>query len=263
MDRERVAPETGDEPAKKKWPAWVFLFVLLILIAALVAVYWFLFRVKTVETVPSAHYSAEEIVEAAAIPDGIHLYSFSSRDVEKRIKSRCPYVRSIEITRTVPDTISIRVTEDAAVFSTTIFSETWALSADLRPLERITDADAAGGDLLLLRLPEVAVAVAGEPIEFVKGEGAAYVYDVLAAVSASGLFSRLDRVDLADRSALVMIADGLYRLEFGSVADCAVKLQIAEAVLRDELFDNGTRARLDLSKTSETSVIVDPQISLD
>lgn len=262
MDRERVAPETGAEPAKKKWPAWVFLFVLLILIAALVAVYWFLFRVKTVETVPSAHYSAEEIVEAAAIPEGVHLYSFSSRDVEKRIKNRCPYVRSIEVTRTMPNTITIRVTEDAAVFCATIFSERWALSADLRLLERVTDAVAAE-ELLLLRLPDVAVAIAGEPIEFVKEEGAGYVYDVLEAISASGLFSRLDRVDLGDKSALVMIADGLYRLEFGSVADCAVKLQIAEAVLRDELFDNGTRARLDLSKTSETSVIVDPQISLD
>ena len=263
MDRERMTPENDAEPAKKKWPAWVFLFVLLLLVAAVVCAYWFLFRVKIVESVPSAHYAAEDIVEAAAIPDGAHLYSFSSRDVEERIKRQCPYVKSIEVTRTMPDTISIRVIEDSAVFYATFFSETWALSADLRLLERISDADAAERELLCLRLPEIAAAVAGKPIEFRKGENVGYVYDVLEAVIGSGLFSRLNRVDLGDKSALVMIADGLYRLEFGSVADCAVKLQIAEAVLRDELFENGTRARLDLSKTSETSVIIDPQISLD
>ena len=77
------------------------------------------------------------------------------------------------------------------------------------------------------------------------------------------MFTRLDRVDLCDKTALVMIADGLYRLEFGPVTDCALKLRIAEAVLRDKLFDNQTRAKLDLANTSETSVIVDNQISLD
>ena len=264
MDDREIFADSGEAPAaKKRVPAWVFLFVIILLIAAVIAAYWFLFRVSAVNASPSAHYTADEIIAAAAIPADVHLYSFSSRDVEARIIRLCPYVRSIEITRTVPDAITIAVTEDSAVFFTTLEAETWALSADLRLLGRISEEEAIDEELLRLRLPEISTAIAGAPLVFQKGQGAQYVYDVLDAVCSSGLFSRLDRVDLEDRNELVMIADGLYRLEFGTTADCAVKLQIAEAVLRDQLFDNGTRARLDLSKTSETSVIVDQQISLD
>ena len=255
--------DSEEQPRKKRWPAWVFLLVIFLLIAAAVAVYWFVFRVAVVEASPSAHYSAEELVEAAAIPDGVHLYSFSSRDVEARMRLACPYVKSIEMTRTVPDTIMITVTEDTAVFYTELMGETWALSAELRLLERLDLLEAEFRGLLCLRLPEIAVAVAGTPIEFAAEQSVSYVYDVLEDVRASSMFQRLDRVDLCDKTALVMIADGLYRLEFGPVTDCALKLRIAEAVLRDKLFDNQTRAKLDLANTSETSVIVDNQISLD
>ena len=109
--------------------------ILLLLLLITWLIYHFVFVIQETTAVASAHYSAEEILEAAGIRAGTRLFSFSSLDVSERIRRECPYICDVEVTRKIPSAVSIAVKEETAVFWSEIYGETWLLSSGLRLLE--------------------------------------------------------------------------------------------------------------------------------
>lgn len=262
----RIPEEGAEENGRRKRGRGVFLFliVFLILLLGLWIAYREFFLVKTVDAVASLHYTAEELIAAAGIPEDVRLYSFSSLDIGENIKRVCPYVLSVSIKRIVPDRVEITVTEDTAVFYSDIFGETWLLSGTLRVLEK-TEEVLDG--YIRLKLPSVEKAVAGQVLLLRDPDMNKYAEEVLGAVQEAALFTRMNWVDLRDKNELVMVCDSLYLLQLGTAEETDIKLRIAETVLKDEIFKGGSRARIDLSKacsaTKETSVILDNELDLD
>lgn len=224
-------------------------------------VYRNFFVVDDVRLEGSELYSDEEILAATGVRKGDNLYSFSSRVVEENVTLRLPYVRSLEVQRTIPDTVHFAVTEDAAAFCTELYGETWALSGSLRVLEPISESETDG--LIRLRLPEVESAVAGRVLQLRDERTLTRIREVLSAVLASSLRERITAVDLRDSWKLTMVSDGAYLLDFGNGEDAETMLRVAYAVLSDPLFDGSIKAQIDLTMSGSTSVIFDDQLQLD
>jgi len=224
-------------------------------------VYKLIFVVSDFTVEGASAYSADEIVAASGVRAGDNLYSFSSRDAEAEATLRLPYIRRLEVNRTLPDQVMFTVTEDTAVFYTEIYGEIRALSGTLRVLEKTDAADAEARGLIRLRLPQVQSAVSGRVLEFTSERSTLRIREILSQVIASALCGRITQIDLRDLRDLRMVSDGTYLLTFGEADEVALKLRVASAVLGDRIFNGTIRAEIDLTVPDSTSVVFDDQIS--
>ena len=239
--------------------------LLMVVLIAFVAlpVYKLIFVVNDFHVDGSTVYSDAEILAASGVSLGDNLYSFSSRTAENNLTLRCPYIRALDVDRTVPDSVLFTVAEDSAVFCAEIYGELWAISGNLRLLERTDKATAAEQGLIRLLLPEVQRAISGRVLDFGNERNAMRIREILESVTKSAIRSSITCVDLRNLRELHMVSRSVYLLDFGNAEDVMLKLRVAQAVLADPLFDGTIRAELDLTSAGSTSVVFDDQLQHD
>ncbi len=91
-----------------------FLYKLLsivLILAALVTGCIVFFRVETITIVGSTVYTEEEIIAAAGVEPGDNLFLVGVVQTGRRITSRLPYIETASLSRALPDTLVITVTE--------------------------------------------------------------------------------------------------------------------------------------------------------
>lgn len=69
------------------------------------------FKVEDIEVNGNSRYSKEQIVAAAEVKPGDNLFLLNKYDAAARIRKTLPYVETVQFRRTLPDTLSIVVTE--------------------------------------------------------------------------------------------------------------------------------------------------------
>lgn len=85
----------------------IFAAVLLLLLAG----FGFLFDIKEILVSGAYDHSPEEIIEISGIETGKNLYFFNSKKAEKNIYDAFPYINFVTITRELPGTVKIEVSE--------------------------------------------------------------------------------------------------------------------------------------------------------
>ena len=236
------------------------LLVLLILAAFVFLVYKLFFVISDIDASGATMYTENGVIAASGILEGDNLYSFTASDAEERITFHCPYIKSAEISRTLPNTVTITVEEDAAMYVAEIYGERVILSAGLRVLGYADDG--ASAELTELVLPPVDYSVAGRVITFADERNDRYIREVLSTVSSDSFLemSDVDRIDLTYANDIKMSISGKYIFKLGSDADCSLKLRMAEKTLTNSSFDRTKPATIDLSKVGEASVRYDPKL---
>ncbi len=224
-------------------------------------IYDLIFVVRQVETAGDSPYSAYELVEASGIREDMHIFSFTEEDMQDRLSTYCPYVRSVRLTRRLPSTVTLTVEQDQAVYCANVFGEIVALSPGLRVLGTLTEEEAAA--YILLRLPDVSEAVAGRQLMFAEERHERYIRLVLDEVTGSAMADRISYMDLRSEHDILLHCDGMYELQLGNSADLKMKLRMAENAIGDEDFPQNTPARINLSVVSEASIQAELRLELD
>ena len=103
-----------------------------ILIMAAIAVAFVLsmvifFRVRDIQVVGGTYYTADEITAACGVAKGDNLLSISRAKVSGNILAELPYVRSVQVTRRLPDTLELTVTEYEVTYAVRDTAEGWWL----------------------------------------------------------------------------------------------------------------------------------------
>lgn len=224
------------------------------------AIYELLFVVRSVDAVGSDLYTPGEVITAAGFSEDTNLYDFKAEDITERITFYCPYIRSAELTRHMPSTVSLVLEDDEPVYCANIFGEIVALSAGLRVLGTLTAEETDG--FILIRLPAVTEAVAGRPLVFADARNERYIRQVLEDTALSELSGRISYMDLRDSQDLIMYCDGMYELQLGNSADLMMKLRMGNKSISDVMFPQNTPARINLSVVGEASVRADLRLDL-
>lgn len=255
-DERRQAYEEAKRRARNRHRIRIFLTVfLLFILTVVVAVvgYICLFNISEITVVGDAPYTVEEICEAAGVAEGDGLYSFSSGAAEDRLISKLPYIKSLDVERQVPDKIIFTVEYEDAVYYTEIFGKIYLMSESLRVLGEAGDMDLSG--LVWLRLSGVKSVYFGQTPVLRDKIAQGYLADVVDSVNSSVLKDRVSQIDLRSIYELNLVCDDMYLLVMGEYDQVKTKLRIADAVMQKDDFKNGNKARLDLTKLSETVVI--------
>lgn len=69
------------------------------------------FRIRTIHVSGNSRYDRDTIIQAAQIREGDNLFLMNKYDAAARIRRTLPYVETVQFRRTLPDTLSIVVTE--------------------------------------------------------------------------------------------------------------------------------------------------------
>ncbi len=233
------------------------------LVCALLIVYKLFYVISDIRVEGGVTYTPEQIITESGVKIGDNLYSFSSRVTEENVTFHCPYVRTLNVDRSAPDSVLFTVTEDTAAFYADLYGELLVLSPSLRVLGTASVESARQTGLIRLYLPAVDKAIAGRSLAFRNDRVEKSIHEIVTLVLASTLSDRITAVDLREAHSLRMICDGKYVLDFGDMPDVEMQLKIAGAVMNDTLFTTDVKAQIDLSTTGATSVVLDDQIDLD
>ncbi len=241
---------------------YVVLFAVIVLIFILVCLNMF-FRVNEIETVGSARYTTEQLLEYADVEEGMSLFTVTASDFDSAIE-RLAYINSVSITRKLPDTIIITINEDEPRYFATLYGEHFVLSRELRLLERVADKSALEGlGLIELVFPDIDSAIIGENIEFSQSVSDRYVKAYLGALETSPLYSRTTAFDLRDRFDLALIASDKYLVDLGNGDELATKLTAVAGMLAHSAFADGVPATIDATDPTQCPVIKDPDLVIE
>ncbi len=263
-DPKRPEPKgKKSERKKKRW--WLLLPAFLLVLGGAVILLLNL-KVKIISVEGETRYLPDMILESSGIREGDRMFGLDEEKAEREILSRCPYLCEIAVSREWPSTVRIRVKETESAFKTEIGGEMWLISKDLIVLERVPE----GGEdrTTVLCLLEIREAVAGQKIVFEKDPDGNLRETILELIrimeeETFGKEHEIRKAHFEDLSSLVLICDGKYRLLMGQSGDFRTKLRTAGKVLEDDVFATGSRALIDLTKTSMTSVTLDAEVDLD
>ena len=143
------------------------------------------------------------------------------------------------------------------------YGEYRMLSSSLRVLSSVTEKDAKAKGCIKLRLPDISNATAGLTPEFSSIRDDGYIYEICKALEESPLAERAGSLDVSDKYNIVLTVDSKYIIRFGDSESFETKLKIANAVLKDDMFKKDIKATIDVTKLSETSVVVDEGLKID
>lgn len=99
---------------KRRKGRFAFLYKLLALVVICTAIALALtlfFRIRTISVSGHGRYSESDIITAAGVKEGDNLFLLNKYDAAERIRKALPYVETVQFRRTLPDTLSIVVTE--------------------------------------------------------------------------------------------------------------------------------------------------------
>lgn len=215
------------------------------------------FRVETVTVSGNIRYTDGEILAASEIGTG-DLMLFIGRDkLQRKIVSACPHIETVELIKTFPSSLEIRVTETGAVYYTAVRDRICTLDAMLRVIE-CTDATAG---LTELRLPEIRSAIEGSALTFADEGERTFVKAALDVLGEADDALSFDCIDLRDRYNIKAFSDGSAEVLFGDSKDLGIKLQMARRVYADALAEKSSGTRIDVSEPSRVSVSYDQVIN--
>ena len=233
----------------------ILIFVLIVSVFAAVCVTK-VFVIKNVEVVGTDRYTGDELLVLIGASKGDSLYSVGSGEAAS-LPSKLSFVRAARITRKLPQTLIVTLTEDEPSYYCELFGEYFLLSDNLRVLDRVYDEADCGEGLIRLELPMVDKAVVGDIIAFDNESDLRYVLAYLSALESSPVYGLVDAFDLRDKFDLAMICESKYLVELADGEELSTKLTTLAQVLSHEAMQDKGKARIDLSDPSRASAIFD------
>lgn len=236
------------------------------------------FRVETVEVTGNQRYTREEIIEASGIRTGDNLYALNKVRIDRRIRTRLPYVGELSINRSLPSTIRIDVTEWEAVAQVAVPTPEQAAAAREELAGGKEDAEPAAlaqepwlisvKGKLLEQAPENSTAVvvtgltavapqAGELLRVPEGEATRLeaLTSLLGAIEGADLFREVSRIQLETTRLIVRYADR-FDVKMKLNADFGYNIRLMRAVREqmEEAYGPEAAGTIDLTQEKHEAV---------
>ena len=215
---------------------WKRILIMAAVVAAVVLSMVLFFRVRSVEVTGSAYYTADEIRAACGVAQGDNLLTLSRARIAGNIMAELPYVSTVQVTRRLPDTLELTVTEyDVTYAAQGADGASYLITADGKITEKIDETAARGH-----------IAVTGLQL-------ADPVCALLQALEEAGLTKKAASVAVPSSYELSFWYGDQYEVKLGNSENLPYKLAYLEKVLEsladyqtgtiDLSFSEGSEAR--------------------
>ena len=221
-------------------------------VAAFVLSMVIFFRVRDIQVTGSTYYTAEEVIAACGITKGDNLLTISRGKAAGSVIAALPYVKSVQVTRHLPDTMELTVTEYDVTYAVQDTADGyWLVTSDGKITEQ-ADAKEAKNHILVsgfkITSPAVGaqLAVAVAEGQEAAGEGQlAAMTSLLQELESSDLTKQVASVEIPASYELAFWYGSQYYVKLGNKDDLPYKLEYLKEVLKNlEDYQSGT---IDLS----------------
>ncbi|MCB7512769.1 MAG: FtsQ-type POTRA domain-containing protein [Clostridiales bacterium] len=223
---------------------------------AIVAALTLFFKVETITVSGTTEYSSEEIITASGVKQGDNLFLLNKYEIYESILEKLPYVSSVSISRKLPDTLLIEVTDSNQGGVIEDHGTYWVLSAEGKLLGK--RAEAGRGALitgLTLAEPEVGKKAA---VEEGQERALKQLLDLLAALEEKGMLQGVGSFDFSQESVISIKYADRYVVKFPYGADFPYKLtRLGQVIERLEEQGDQRAGVLDLTADGEIHFIPD------
>lgn len=223
------------------------LLTLVVVCAAAVLALTLFFKVESVEVTGNSRYSAQEIQDACGVQLGDNLYLLSKPDMVQRLHQRLPYIDEVRITRSLPNTLCVQVTEFTTVYAVEQEGTVWLLTSG----GKIVETAAERGDTPLIDGCELLAPSLGGDVSFAlelqnRQES---LFALLTALESAELTGDVRAIHLGDPTVLSMDYTESFTVEMPYGADYPRLLRYLTLVI-EELETNLTGV-IDLTRDGE------------
>ena len=223
------------------------LLTLVVVCAAAVLALTLFFKVESVEVTGNSRYSAQEIQDACGVSLGDNLYLLSKPDMVQRLHQQLPYIDEVRVTRRLPNTLCIQVTEFSTVYAVEQEGTVWLLTSG----GKIVETAAERGDTPLIDGCELLAPSLGGDVSFAlelqnRQES---LFALLQALESAELTEGVRAIHLGDPTVLSMDYTERFTVEMPYGADYPRLLRYLTLVI-DKLETNLTGV-IDLTRDGE------------
>ena len=223
------------------------LLTLVVVCAAAVLALTLFFKVESVEVTGNSRYSAQEIQDACGVSLGDNLYLLSKPDMVQRLHQQLPYIDEVRITRRLPNTLCVQVTEFSTVYAVEQEGPVWLLTSG----GKIVETAAERGDTPLIDGCELLAPSLGGDVSFAlelqnRQES---LFALLTALESAELTGDVRAIHLGDPTVLSLDYTERFTVEMPYGADYPRLLRYLTLVI-EELETNLTGV-IDLTRDGE------------
>lgn len=184
------------------------LFIVLLILVGVILSLTVLFPINNITAKGSVKYTAEQIISSSGIKTGDNLFISSVKTDD--LREKLPYVESVKVNRTLPDSITITVKDAvpyACYYSEGMYYTVSKLGYVLEALEEKPDS------LFEIRASGIKCSL-GKAVTFTSEKTEALIYEIGGYAEEYGL--SLDYIDVTNELAITAKAENRFIVNFGT-----------------------------------------------
>ena len=179
------------------------------------------FRIRSIEVSGNDRYTRQEIIDAAGVSEGDNMFLMNKYSAAERIRKALPYIETVQFRRSLPDGLSIIVTECADPAAIVQDGKAYLLCDTGNIVDEVTPAAAKQRmQVKGLTLTDPAV---GQPAKAAEGQELALVQ--------RGMTADVSLLDMSDPAQLTLRYLGRFDVQLPREADYGYKLDYLMAVV--------------------------------
>ena len=214
------------------------------------------FKVENYEITGNSRYTEAEILAAGGLTDSENLYNIDLSATEKKIKSTLIYIDDVSVSRKIPDTIEIEVTEADEFACCQYEGNRYAIISRNGRLLQTEQADADESLLQIYGLDLIDVSLGDEFTS--SDENKKSIIMNLLDVIDELCPDMIDYIDITDRTDITMSYDGgRIIIDFGSSLDYEYKMRYLITIIQQSLDSDASGELIYISSSSGVSFIPD------
>ncbi len=212
-----------------------------------------LFKAQAYEVSGCTIYKEAEIIDTANIPQGSNIFLANKAAAEKRLMKNYPYIEQVEVSFSIPDTITIDIVEAVPSYIVKCSESQYLIASSkgriLKQVESIK-----GYDLPLFVANELTSNVVGEYVEYNDETTAQIIGEIITVFTDNG-YEGITEIDATDTANVTFTYDDRIKVKLGIPEQLSYKVRTAMTIINEKLDLNGTEVtegELDVSTCNTT-----------
>ena len=242
-----------DAKQRRRMIFYILLFVFITL-AFLAVSFFVFFRIGEIRVTGNAMYTQEQIMEFISFREGDNLFSFDAAKAESALRKNLPYLGSVEISRKLPSTILVTVSERTEDLALHLGEEVYLISGDLQVLGRFAGNEVTP-NITSLYTGSVARCLVGEELTFLDRRTDDNLKELYECLVENNIQKKVKSIDITSRFDITINYDDRFTVYLASTENIDIKVRFLVAIL--ERLGSGESGYINLSDHREAAVRLD------
>lgn len=197
-------------------------------------------------------YDPQQILEVSGIRVGENLFGFSADQARARIQSAFPYLRRVQIRRTLPGQVHLSFQEELGSVCVRLGQDYYPLDSQQIVLKQCASPGDGGTHRITVVSDRIRRCVVGEKIQYSDTTLFDMVDAICRAVEDNGVLEKIHTIDLTDKFDVTMDYDGRFTVFLGNTENLKYKIAMVMKVV-EELYQDDA-GEIDVRQTSTAYV---------